>query len=93
MQFSRPNGHGFIKEKRLDSIGRGGLSGLAVDTHGRVYTAATRKIFEITGTGNISGTFDASINVYSIAVSTKGDKLIAVGHNHAIEMCTLTRSN
>lgn len=80
-----------IKEKRFDSIGRGGLSGLAVDTQGRVYTAATRKIFEITGAGKLSSTFDANINVYSIAVSANGDILIAVGHNNAIEVFTLSR--
>ena len=75
-----------LKELSYDNTGRGGLSGLAKDEHGYLYAAATRSIFVIGKTATVLTTINTTINVYDIAVSRKGDKLVAVGHDNSVQI-------
>lgn len=90
LMWIEKSGH-IRQERKFEDIGRGGLSGLAVDNQGRLFVAATRKIYEIGPNGQILHTIKANINVYSIAVSETGNKLIAVGHNNSMEVFTIRR--
>lgn len=90
LMWIEKSGH-IRQERKFEDIGRGGLSGLAVDNQGRLFVAATRKIYEIGPNGQILHAIKANINVYSIAVSETGNKLIAVGHNNSMEVFTIRR--
>lgn len=79
--------------KKVKFVGRGGISGLAVDDLGHVYTTSDHKIYEISETGKIVNTVATSINIHNIAVSEMGNRIIAVGHYNTIEVITLLRSD
>ena len=76
----------FLKEKSYDKIGRGGFLGLAIDRHGYLYAATTRKIFVIEKSGAVLKTIETKLNVYDIAINAKGDTLVAVGHNNSVQI-------